>query len=95
MAGLRTSTRLVESAMDLAMEEYASEVEGIAAALKRRAEETAGAKNDAGEREHPTAYVENLTAAVSVPAPGPRSPFRPGAFSWAMSILTWTLSAAL
>jgi inorganic pyrophosphatase/exopolyphosphatase len=49
------------------MEQYAHEVEDIAASLKQRARETAGAKDAAGHREHPTAYVENLVASVSVP----------------------------
>lgn len=67
MACLRTPTRQLKSAIDIAMEEYASEVENIAASLRRRAQETAEAKDAAGHREHPTAYVENLVANVSVP----------------------------
>ena len=67
MASLRTPTRRLKSAMDRAMEEFAQEVEDIAASLKQRARETASAKDAEGHREHPTAYVENLVARVSLP----------------------------
>mgnify|MGYP001297821462 CR=1 FL=1 len=41
------SPEVLENAIDMAMEEYTNEVENIAASLRRRARETAEAKNAA------------------------------------------------
>ena len=55
------------SALDRALDAYADEVDAVAASLTRRAAETASSMTADGAREHPTAFIETLTAAISVP----------------------------
>ena len=53
--------------MDRAMGEFRLEADAVAASLKQRSSESADSRNADGSRAHPTAYLENLCAAVSVP----------------------------
>ena len=61
-----TSTTLL-SELDRAMSEFQQEVEAVASSLKERSKATAMARTSSGGRKHPTAYIEQLTASVSVP----------------------------
>ena len=56
-----------ESGLDKAYALFSSEVEAVAEALKQRAVEGVQTRVD-GERLHPTAYIEMLTAKISLPA---------------------------
>ena len=68
MASLHQPSQLVQSALDRALAAYGQEVDAIAASLATRAAESASQKDADGRRAHPTAYVESLTARISVPA---------------------------
>ena len=61
-------SKLQLSAIDRAVREFSAEVDSVAEQLKRRAAASAGARTDDGARLHPTAFLEQLTASVSVPA---------------------------
>jgi manganese-dependent inorganic pyrophosphatase len=56
-----------ESSLDKAYALFSNEVEAVAEALKQRAVEGVQTRVD-GERLHPTAYIEMLTAEISLPA---------------------------
>ena len=60
-------TTLQQSEIDRAMDEFRSEINAVATSLKERSRATAMARMPNGARKHPTAYIEQLTAAVSVP----------------------------
>ena len=63
----RTNSMVERSKLDDALAEFSEEVEVVAALLARRAASGGAAKAEGGARLHPTAYIETLTAAVSLP----------------------------
>ena len=63
----REHSKVECSAVDGAISQYSAEVDALAQSLRERASRGAD-KNADGVRAHPTAYVERLTQAISLPA---------------------------